>query len=296
MKKDMILVVLGPTASGKSDLAVEIAQKFNGEVISADSRQIYKELNLASGKITEKEMKCIPHYMIDVISLKGKKIYSAELFKKQASRKISEILTAKKLPIICGGTAFYINALISDHKFPKVGPNQKLREILEKLSTNDLFAQLQNLDPERAQNIDPKNRHRLMRSIEIATAIGKVPPIQKKEKYDVLKIGINWPKEELEKRIKKRLEKRLRLGMIEEIKQIYASGIKFKKMEELGLEPKYIALYLQGKISKEEMKGEIIKESLRYAKRQMTWFKKDRDIHWINNKRQAFKLTDDFLN
>lgn len=294
--KPKIIVILGPTASGKSDLAVEIARKFNGEVISADSRQIYKELDLASGKISEEEMRGVPHHMLDITTLKSRGVYSTQRFQREANKIIKEIITRGHLPVICGGTGFYIDALLYGQKFPKVAPNKKLRAELEKLSVEKLFKKLKKLDPRRAANIDAKNPHRLIRAIEIANSIGSVPPIIKKEKYDALKMGFKLPHDKLEKRIAKRLNKRLNLGMTDEIRKIRQSGIDFKKLEALGLEPKCIALYLQGKISESQMKDAIIRESMRYAKRQMTWFKRNKDIYWVKDKKEALALVKKFTN
>ncbi|MBI3632711.1 MAG: tRNA (adenosine(37)-N6)-dimethylallyltransferase MiaA, partial [Candidatus Vogelbacteria bacterium] len=174
--KPKILVVLGPTATGKSDLAVKLAEKFNGEVISADSRQVYKGMDIGSGKITRREMKQIPHHMLDIIS--PKKVFTVSDFKKLTEEKIKDILRRDKLPIICGGTGFYIQSIINDLNIPEVTANIPLRKKLEKWSIDRLNAELKKLDSNRASGIDNKNPVRLIRAIEIATAIGKIPKLR----------------------------------------------------------------------------------------------------------------------
>lgn len=187
--KPKIIVILGPTASGKSDIAVEIARKFNGEIISADSRQVYKGLDIGTGKITKKEMKGVAHHLLDVIS--PHKRYTASDFLKTTKKTIIEIIDRKKIPIVCGGTGFYIDALLGDKQIPEVPPNPKLRKELENKTAEELFDVLKKLDPERAKNIDAKNPRRLVRAIEICKALGKVPMVESRSlDYEVLKIGI----------------------------------------------------------------------------------------------------------
>ena len=165
-KKQKIIVILGPTASGKSGLAVKLAKKIDGEIISADSRQVYKGMDIGTGKIIKKEMFGIPHYLLDIKN--PKKQFTVMEFKKLAEKKIAEILKKKKIPIICGGTGFYINSVVDDIDFPEIKPDKKLRKELEKKPTEELFKILKKLNPTRAKNIDSKNKRRLIRAIEIA--------------------------------------------------------------------------------------------------------------------------------
>ena len=274
-----ILVILGPTASGKSDLAVKLAKKFSGEVISADSRQVYKGLDIGSGKITKKEMLGVPHYLLDVMS--PKKIFSVAQYKKLADKVIKNILKRGKLPIICGGTGFYIDSVTQNIILPEVKPNNELRKKLEKMSLEKLQTKLTKFDPERAKKIDLKNKVRLIRAIEIATALGSVPKIKVNPEYETLYIGLNWQKDKLAERILKRLKKRMKEGMVEEVESLHKDGLSWKRLESLGLEYKNLALYLQKKISEKELLKNIYVESIQYSNRQMTWFKRNKDIHWL---------------
>lgn len=278
--KPKLIAVVGQTATGKSGLAIEIAKKFGGEVISADSRQVYKGLDLGTGKVTKKEMDGVPHYLLDVAS--PKQVFSVSDFKKLAEKKIQEIIKKGKLPIICGGTGFYIHAVVDNISYPEVSPNEKLRKQLEKKSAEELFKILKKLDPRRARGIDQHNKVRLVRAIEIAKKLGAVPVVKKgKENYEVLQIGLKLPDKILKEKINKRLIERIKAGMLREAKNVHKK-ISWKRMEMLGLEYKYEALYLQGKITKKEMIEQLSTEIWRYAKRQETWFKKDSRIAWFN--------------
>lgn len=283
--KSKILVIVGPTATGKSSLAVKLAKKIKGEVISADSRQVYKGLDIGTGKITEKEMRGVLHHLLDVED--PKKQFSVVKYVEKAEEAIASIIANNKIPIIAGGTGFYIHALIDGIILPDVVPNPKLRRKLSKKSAEELMVILKNLDIKRAKEIDPKNSRRIIRAIEIATVLGKVPSIKKSpSKYDAHFIGLTLPDEELRRKIKIRLGKRLKDGMVKEAENLHKNGLSWKRMDELGLEYRYLALYLQNKVSLEETKNKLETEIWRYAKRQMTWFKRDKRIRWFdaNNK------------
>ncbi len=278
--KTKLLIILGPTATGKSDLAVELALKFNGEIISADSRQVYKGLDIGSGKITELEMQGIPHHLLDVASPQDQ--FTVTDFVKLSEIEITNIVARDKIPIICGGTGFYIQALVDGISIPEVPPNEELRSELEKLDTNKLFERLSILDPVRAEIIDKDNPRRLIRAIEIATALGKVPVLNERiDKYETIFIGLNLESEEIKERIKKRLLKRLEIGMLDEAIKLNKNGLSWQRMEDLGLEYRYMAYFLQNKISKDEMIEQLNMAIWHYAKRQMTWFKRDNRIKWF---------------
>jgi tRNA dimethylallyltransferase len=271
-KLPSIIVVCGPTATGKSDKAVELALAHQGEIISCDSRQVYKGLDLGSGKITKKEMRGVPHYMLDVVS--PLRTYSVAQFQKRAQKYIESILKRGKVPILCGGTGFYMDALIFNTQFPEVPANKKLRSILEHKTAEELFSLLQARDKTRAKKIDRHNKVRLIRALEIVEALGAVPRLQQKKMYTVTCVYLDFPDDMLKERIHVRLHKRIKCGMIAEAKHLHANGMSWKRMERLGLEYKYLALLLQKKITRKEFEVQLENAIWQYVKRQRTWFKK----------------------
>ena len=283
--KPKLLVIVGPTASGKSDLAVRLAQKFNGEVISADSRQVYKGLDIGTGKITLAEMKGVPHHLLDVAEPDQR--FTAMDWKGLAEKAIDDILSRGKLPIICGGTGFYISTLIDDLGFPDVEADTEEQKELEAKPVDELFKELKRYDPARSATIDPKNKRRLARAILIARTLGAVPAVTRptEPKYDVAMIGIRPSDDELKERIRTRLIARLDTGMIAEAERLHASppagsGLSYERMDELGLEYRYLGYFLQKKLTREELIEKLSSKIWQYAKRQMTWFKKDERIEW----------------
>lgn len=299
-----IVVILGPTASGKSELAAQLAKKFNGEIISADSRQVYMGLNIGTGKVPMDNSKTksqnyyykkVRHHLIDVVS--PKRQFSVAMFQKLGQKALQDIFRRGKLPIICGGTGFYIDALIYNYSLPAVLPQEALRRDLEKETTEALFEKLRKKDPKRARDIDRNNRRRLIRALEIVITTGSsVPPISERESiYSVLKIGIKKEPGSLRKLIAKRLRTRILGGMIEEVERLHDDGLSWKRMEELGLEYRYVSRFLQGLITRERMLESLEKEIWHYAKRQMTWFKKDKETCWFRTSREAEKAINDFL-
>ena len=321
-----MVVILGPTASGKSTLAVNIAKKFsalggpalgwNGaEVISADSRQVYKGMDVGTGKITKKEMRGVPHHLLDVAS--PKRIFTVTQYRALALKAINKILKKGKLPILCGGTGFYIQAVVDGIIIPAVKPDWKLRTKLERLTTEQLFEKLKKIDPKRAKIIDRNNRRRLVRALEIILKTKKPIPALKKNPlpYPILIIGVKKEKGELKKLISERLEKRLKQGMVEEVKKLRESGLSWERLKGFGLEYRYIARYLKTtkdfrnplrferiseipksvNFEKSDFFNRLQKEIEHYAKRQMTWFKRDQRIHWIKKQPEAEKLVKKFL-
>jgi len=303
-----LIVILGPTASGKSELAIKLAKKlapyrnevsgagFNGaEIISADSRQVYKKMDIGTGKVTKKEMKGIPHHLLDVANPKRR--FTVTQYRKLALRAIDNIFKKGKIPILCGGTGFYIQAVVDGILIPEVKPDWKLREKLERKSPRELYKTLKKLDPKRAKTIDKNNPRRLIRAIEIILKTKKPVPVLKKNPlpYPVLMIGIKKSKEELNKLIEKRFFKWLKSGLIKEVKNLKKSGLSWKKIEEFGMHYYIVAQYIQGKINY----GEMIKKSLielrNYAKRQMTWFKKNKRIKWVKYYKKAEGLVSNFF-
>lgn len=268
MKK--VIVILGQTATGKSSLAVKIARKINGEIISADSRQVYKGLDIGTGKITKNEMRGVPHHLINVAN--PKKQFTVAEYKQIADRKILEILSRGNTPIICGGTGFYIDAITMGLVLPEVPPNKKLRSILSKKKSETLFRMLQKLDVQRARSIDPNNKVRLIRAIEIAKALGKVPRlVAKKPRFKFVKIGLYLPPDVLRKKVKVRVKKMFKAGLLREVKGLKRSGVSNNRLRELGFEyynPTYES---------------VVNATMQYAKRQMTWFKRDKKIKWFTS-------------
>ena len=324
--KPKIIVIIGQTSTGKSNFAVQIALQLSSgqaktkcEIISADSRQVYKGMNLGTGKITKKEMRGIPHHLLDVAS--PSRTFTVSQFQIATKSAIAKIVTKGKVPILCGGTGFYIDAVVNNMVLPKVKPNLKLRKELSKKSKEELFKILKKIDPERIKTIDKNNPVRLIRAIEIAEALGKVPVVRQglttelrtspptpspykgegqDSKYDVLKIGLTLPDEILKEKIYNRILARIKKGMLKEIQNLHDNGLSWKRMEALGLEYRYGALFLQGKTSKQEMIEKLNTESWHYAKRQKTWFKRDTATLWIDPREiheqaKALKAVRDFL-
>lgn len=298
--KQKILVIVGPTAVGKSALAVRLAKKLNGEVISADSRQVYRGLNIGTGKITKKEMAGISQHLLDVAD--PKKQFSAADFVRLGREAIADIVSRNRIPIICGGTGFYIAALLGEIALPPMPPNPKLRARLAKKSANELFEMLKKLDLARAAKIDRHNPRRLIRAIEVAESKSsnsveiRYPQIlwisDFHNRIKIVKIGLTLPLEKLKEKIRIRLFARIRAGMIAEVRRLHAHGLSWKRMEELGLEYRYLSRFLRGEISKDEMIEKLTTEIWRYAKRQMTWFKHDKKIRWFSpNDKTIFQAT-----
>ncbi|MEI7463324.1 MAG: tRNA (adenosine(37)-N6)-dimethylallyltransferase MiaA [Candidatus Taylorbacteria bacterium] len=283
-KQNKLLIILGPTAVGKSNIAVRLARKYNGEVISADSRQVYKGLDIGTGKITHAEMEGIPHHLLDVAETRER--FTVTKWKELTTNAIRDIHSRNRLPIICGGTGYYIQALVYDIDYPEVPNDIEEQARLEKQSPEDLYIILQKLDQDRASTIDRMNKRRLSRAILIARKLGKVPVIDTTPKQtvdsksDYKLVGITLPIDELRVRIHNRLVSRIDAGMIDEAKKLNENGLSYERMNELGLEYRYEAQYLQGQITKEGMIEKLDIEISHYAKRQMTWFKRDKNIDW----------------
>ena len=277
--KPKILVIVGPTASGKTALSIKLAKKLDGEIVSADSRQVYLGLDIGSGKVTKREMQGIPHHMFDVAN--PKHVFSVSQYQKLAYKAIDDILKRGKLPIIVGGTGQYIDAITKGFIYHEVKPRADLRKRLAKLSSAQMFKLLKSLDPARAKEIDRHNPRRLVRAIEITTVLGKVPELKSAPCYSPIMIGIRIMNNELRIRIKERLKSRMKAGMINEVRKLHKQGASWKRLFDLGLEYRYVSLYLQKKLTKSEMLLKIQAESEHYAKRQMTWFKRDKSITWL---------------
>lgn len=280
-QKPKVIAIVGATSTGKTAFAIALAKRLGGEVVSVDSRQVYRGLDLGTGKATKKEMASVQHHMLDITS--PKRAYSAARYARDAQRAIDGILTRGRVPILCGGTGFYLDMALGRVASPDVAPDAALRAKLAAKTAPQLFSVLKKLDPRRARTIDRNNPVRLIRAIEIVKKLGRVPPMidLRNRSWEVLTIGLALPKEDLASRIEVRLKARLRRGMLAEARRLHASGLSFKRMEELGLEYRYMARHLRGDLSRAEMEAELLREILRYAKRQATWFRRDKNIVWL---------------
>jgi tRNA dimethylallyltransferase len=311
IKNNKIVVILGPTSSGKTGLAVQLALKFNGEIVSADSRQVYKGMDVGTGKdLAEYEQKItnfkfqisnksqifksqvikIPHHLIDVVKPSEK--FDLAKYQKLAFKAIDGILSRGKLPIVAGGSGLYLQAIIDSYRLSNVGENQKLRKDLEKLSPEQLYKKLLKLNKkfaEKLNNSERNNKRRLIRYVEIQQEsqpalasfglAGKNARKQEsknvKKEYSYLILGLKWPREILRERIYRRLINRLeKENMVDEIKRLHQEGLGWKRLESFGLEYKFISQYLQNKMSYKDMVEKLNIASRQFAKRQMSWFRR----------------------
>jgi len=295
MNNNKLITILGPTASGKSDLAVKLAKKFNGEIISADSRQIYKEMDIGTAKITKKEMLGIPHYMIDIVKPNQK--FTLAQFQKKTIKIIKDIQKRNKLPFLVGGTGLYIQSVVDNLKIPGTKPDEKLRNKLEKLTNQELINKLEKLDPKALKIIDIKNKRRLIRALEICLLTKKPFSEQRKKNksiFNTLQIGLKLDTKNLEQKIIRRIEKMIENGLIKENKKLLKKyGSKPYSMSGIGY--KEIIPYINNEITLEQSKELIKIHTHQYAKRQVTWFKRDKTIKWIKNYSEAEKLIQLFL-
>ena len=290
-----LIVVAGTNASGKSSLGVELARKYDGEIISADSRQVFRGLDLGSGKITPEEMKGVPHHLLDVCE--PGEFFSMHDFQRLAYGAIDGILARGKQPFLVGGTGLYLASVTEGYELSGVTPDLSYRKELEKETTEELYRRVLALNPDT--QVDPKNRNRVMRILEKAHD-GDSQSVRNNPRYECLKLGVIWEPEVLRARIDERLERRLKEGMIEEVQGLMDSGVSVQFLEKLGLEYRFISRYLTGQIgSREEMVtllGFAIKQ---FAKRQRIWFRRDKQIHWLDMKgdpvQEACALIDAFL-
>jgi tRNA dimethylallyltransferase len=277
-----LVVILGTNASGKSELGIRLAAQLGGEVVSADSRQIYRGLDLGSGKVTAAEAGAVKHHLIDVADLS--EYYSLAEYQQTAYRAIDAISAAGKKPFLVGGTGLYISAIVEGYELVDVPPNDPLRAELEGLSLPELVARLEKADPAAARRIDKSNQRRLVRAIEIA-ASGRadLAAQQRSPRYRCLQLGLTWPREVLEKRIEQRLRDRLTNGMIDEVAGLRARGVSDLRLEKLGLEYRYIARYLRKELpTLDALRRELAIAIRQFAKGQLTWFKRDPRIIWLD--------------
>ena len=284
-----LVVVLGTNASGKSDLGIRLAKHFGGEIVSADSRQVYRGLDLGSGKITPAQSAMVKHHLIDVADVS--EYYSLAQYQRAAYHAIDSISGAGKLPFLVGGTGLYISAIVEGYELVDVPPNEQLRAELESLPLAELVHRLEMSDPDAARCIDTSNRRRLIRAIEIAAA-GHAHSAARKSspQYNCLQLGLTWPREILVQRIEQRLRERLTDGMIEEVAGLRSRGVSDLRLDKLGLEYRYIARYLRGELrTLDELRTQLSIAIRQFAKQQLTWFKRDSRIIWLDPSKDYFQ-------
>lgn len=281
-KNNKLVVILGTNASGKSGLGIELALKFGAEIVSADSRQVFKGLDLGSGKVTKEEMKGVPHFLLDVAAPGD--FFSLMDYQKLAYEAIDDIVSRGKTPFLVGGTGLYVNAVVDGYNLTDAPVDEKLRKKVEAMSLNEL----QDLITEKCsiggipENLDMSNKRRLERAAE-KLLMGKPLNLESVKRYDTLCLGVTWERQKLYKRIEERLDRRLEQGMIEEVENLMKLGVSDDFLYKLGLEYRYIMMYLRGRFdSKEAFREKLFMEIRHLAKEQMTWFRKRQDITWLD--------------
>lgn len=299
MSLPAVVAVVGTNASGKSELGIHLAQHFCGEVVSADSRQIYRGLNIGTGKLAPAEHLGVPHHLLDIVDVGHP--FSLADYQREADRVIHAILARHHLPILVGGTGLYLRALIDGYELIGVPPNPALRLTLDTQATEQLSATLRAINPGVAARIDLRNRRRVIRALEICHARpGAAAVLPSRPKFATLQLGVTWDRPVLYERIDRRLDRRIQMGLIDEVRGLVSSGILFDVIDALGLEYRFVLRYLVGQYRTESEMGENLKRAIHdYARRQTTWFKKDGRIVWLDTRGdyygEARSLTSDFL-
>lgn len=288
-------MIAGPTASGKTALAVELAKELNGEVINADSRSIYIGMDLGTGKPIKEEMNGIKHHLFDIVSPEQQ--FTLADYKELARTAIGEIQAKGNIPFIVGGTGLYIDSVVYDYNLTQASSDIKLRAELEKMTNDELVGKLEELDPISANKIDKNNRRRVIRALEVVMLTNKSFIKQQEHQPlppNVLYLAIDVDREKLYEKINRRVEDWMRLGFEEEVKKLLKTyPLALPAMSGIGY--KQIGMYLEGKISKEEAIEKFKQGDRNLAKRQLTWFRKNKDVHWIKNKQEAIQRISSFL-
>ena len=289
MQKQKVIVICGPTASGKTALSIELAKQINGEIVSCDSMQIYKDMDIGTAKPTIDEMQGIKHYLIDFVLPDQR--YSVADFKNDAKKAIKEILEKGKTPIIVGGTGLYVDSLIYEIEYQDIKFDEEYRNKLERIADEEgldkLYEEAKKIDEKAIEKISKNDRKRILRILEIYHATGKnktqqeIESRKKEVEYDYHVYALNWNREKLYERINKRVDIMIDQGLIDEVKTVYEKYSKFPTAMQ-GLGYKEVVEYLENKLTKEEMIEKIKQETRRYAKRQMTWFRKNKQTIWLD--------------
>lgn len=296
LRKPKIIVIVGQTGSGKTSLSLELAKKFNGEVINADSRQVYRGLDIGTEKITQEAMNGVPHHLLDIVE--PEHIYTAQQFAEDAQNAITDITQRNAIPVIAGGTFFYIDILLGRIVPSPVPPNRELRKKLEAHDESELHAMLEAKDPARAAVIDKYNKRRLLRALEILHVLPSIPSQEKRDcPFDTLLIGIAVDKRMLRERLRARAERALKRGLVEETKDLLAQGVPKERLSEIGLEYRLVLEFLGGGLTEKELLQKLEEKNWQYAKRQMVWLKRDPGITWFErgDTEHIFATVDAFL-
>lgn len=284
---EKLLVICGTNASGKSGLGIELASKYGAEIISADSRQVFEGLNLGSGKVTPEEMKGVPHHLLDVA--KPNDFFSLSQYQSLAYEAIDDILMRKKPAFLVGGTGLYVNSVVDGYNLNASAPDPEIRKMVEEKSLEELLEILKKENPAALERVDVQNKRRVERAVEktLSKEFDENPSIPR---YETLVLGVTWPRDVLYERIRERLDRRLKQGMIEEVENLRKDGATDEFLYKLGLEYRYILMYLRGEFeSFDAFYDKLFMEIRHLAKEQMTWFRKRTDIHWIDMQRNPFE-------
>lgn len=292
--KPKVIVICGPTASGKTGLSVKVAQAMNGEIVSCDSMQIYKDMNIGTAKVTKEEMQGIPHYLIDFVS--PDKRYSVADFQKDAENAINKIIEKGKTPIVVGGTGLYVDTLVYHIQYPKIETDleyrKQLEEIIQKQGLEVAYQKAKEIDPQATEKISSNDQKRIMRILEIYHQTKKtktqleVESRREEPPYEYLIYAIDMDREKLYDRINQRVDIMIQQGLIEEVQELLNKYKDFPTAMQ-GLGYKEVVSYLKGDTTKEEMIETLKQETRRYAKRQLTWFRKNKEIKWIDGLQPA---------
>lgn len=295
-----LLVVLGPTASGKSALGIALAQHFNGEIVSADSRQVYRGLDIGTAKVTPEEQELVAHHLLDVAD--PQEVYTVAQFQQAANAAIDDIIARGRRPLLVGGSPHYIQAVIDNLDIPQVPPQPELRAELAQRPLTDLVAQLEELDPQSAASIDRSNPRRVIRALEVCIVTGQAFSQQRRlgePRYETLLLGIHWPREVLYRRIDERVDERMQQEMIQEVRDLLAQGIDHTRLDALGLEYRFISRWLRGEFVSEAEMVQRLKYAIHdFTRRQLVWYRREQRIVWIEGGedmiREAEKLAAQF--
>jgi len=294
-----LIVVLGPTASGKSTLGIELARRFHGEIVSADSRQLYRGLDIGTAKVTLQEQALVRHHLLDVAD--PREMYTVARFQQEAIAAINAILTRGALPLLVGGSPHYIQAVVDHLRIPHIEPQPALRAQLEARPLAELLAQLAQLDPQSAASIDRNNPRRVIRALEVCLVSGQPFSQQRGAAdplYRSLLLGISWPREVLYARIDARVDARIQQGMVQETRDLLAQGVSHDRLDSLGLEYRYTSRLLRGEFASAAEMAQRLKYAIHdFTRRQLTWFRKDKRIVWLDGMdvEKAYEYVSSFL-